>query len=239
MKADFQKLGIESDDVILMHSSLSSLGYVEGGAETVIDTLLAILTNGTLLVPALSFDFSIPSKSFSVKETPSCVGAISEYFRTREGVIRSMHPSHSVCGIGRYAEELLSQHIDTDTPVGSKSPFALLPEYGGKILMVGCGIGHNTSMHGVEELSKPWYCLKEEPTEFTLTDEEGNTIKKSYYCHNFAGVNQRYDRVADLMNIPSGKVLDATCYLIPSKKMWQVASEKLLVEENYFIDKRG
>lgn len=59
LKADLQRLGLQSDDTILIHSSLSSLGYVEGGAETVLDTLQDILWNGTLFVSALSYRYTL------------------------------------------------------------------------------------------------------------------------------------------------------------------------------------
>ena len=238
LKQDLINLGIREDDTILMHSSLSSLGYVDGGAETVIDTLLDLLKNGTLLVPSLSYKYSSESKQFSVTETPSCVGTISEYFRQRPDVIRSMHPTHSVCGKGKNAEEILSQHIETDTPAGAKSACGLLPKYDGKILRLGCSLRPNTSMHAVEEVTKPWYAFKNSPETFTLVDAEGERITKDYICHDFSMVWQRYDRLAELMEIPTGKVLEANCYLIPAKKMWEVAVEKMRADENYFIDLR-
>ncbi|MBE6612773.1 MAG: AAC(3) family N-acetyltransferase [Ruminococcaceae bacterium] len=239
MAEDLRKLGIRSDDTILMHSSLSSLGYVEGGAETVIDTLLHVLSDGTLLVPALSFaTVTAAAPNFSAKDTPSCVGAISEYFRKRHGVMRSLHPTHSVCGIGKNAAEMLRHHLETDTPVGAGSPFALLPKYGGKVLMLGCGLSPNTSMHGVEELSKPWYLLTKAPMTYQLTDTDGKTFSKSYYCHNFhaSKAGQRYKRLADVMEIPSGKVLQATAHLIDAKTMWEVGDGLLRENANYFID---
>jgi len=239
MKQDLINLGIKEDDTILMHSSLSALGYVEGGADTVIDTLLSVLKNGTLLIPALSFS-SVTKENpvFSVKDTPSCAGKISETFRTRPGVLRSIHPTHSVCGIGKYAKEILSSHIDTNTPAGNKSPFALLPEYNGKILMLGCTLRPNTSMHSVEELTRPWYLMQDEKTTFTLIDENGNKITKAYECHNFKGVIQRYDRIESVMPIASGKVLDADSFLIDSKKMWEEANKMLKENSDYFIDYR-
>ncbi len=238
MAQDLRSLGLQADDTILMHSSLSSLGYVEGGADTVIDTLLAVLSAGTLLIPALSFDrVTAENPVFSITETPSCVGAISETFRKRPGVIRSLHPTHSVCGMGKYAAEILSQHRDTATPAGDKSPFALLPKYGGKILMLGCGLRPNTSMHAVEERTYPWYLMKEEKTVFRLVEEGGMVTEKAYACHNFKGVAQRYDRVADLMDVPCGKVLEAACYLIDAAVMWRVGEEALGQNEEYFIDK--
>lgn len=241
MARDLTKLGIKSDDVILMHSSLSALGYVEGGAETVIDTLLSVLPEGTLLIPALSYDtVNAANPVFSVAETPGCIGRISEAFRNRPGVIRSVHPTHSVCGMGKRAREILSQHLETDTPVGRKSPFGLLPEYGGKVLMLGCGLRPNTSMHGVEELSRPWYLLKKEPTMFRLVDETGTETVKAYWCHNFHASKaiQRYDRLANVMEITQGKVLNADCHLIDAAKMWQIGDEMLRENANYFIDIR-
>lgn len=238
MADDFKKLGVTESDTILMHSSLSSLGYVEGGADTVIDTLLSVLPNGTLLMPALSFATVVDDHPvFSLKDTPSCVGTITETFRKRVGVVRSVHPTHSVCGIGKYAEEILSKHIDTATPVGANSPFALLPKYNGKILMLGCGLRCNTSMHGVEELIKPDYLLRKTPVLYTLIDENGNKHQKEYKRHNFANTSQRYDRLANVMTIPHGKILDAETWLIDANTMWKKAYDKLKSDCYYFVDR--
>ncbi|MBP3376653.1 MAG: AAC(3) family N-acetyltransferase [Clostridia bacterium] len=241
MARDLRALGIKNDDVILMHSSLRSLGFVEGGADSVIDTLLSVLENGTLLIPTLSYASVTRSEPiFSIKETPSCVGKISEVFRKRDGVIRSVHPTHSVCGIGKYAEEILSRHIDTDTPAGENSPFALLPKYNGKVLMLGCGLDPNTSMHGVEELVMPDYLLRDEMTEYTLIDADGNERKKKYWPHYFHGEGfnaaQRYHRLANVMDIAEGKVLEATAYLIDAKTMWDKGYEALKMDSHYFVE---
>jgi len=126
--------------------------------------------------------------------------------------------------------------VQTDTPLGNKKPFALLPGYNGKILMLDCGLRPNTSMHGVEELSNPWYLLKEETEEFRLIDENGNETRKKYYCHHFKGVAQRYDRIAEIMRIPSGSVLKSVSYLIPVKEMWEAADRKIRENQTYFVD---
>ncbi|MFQ9150061.1 MAG: AAC(3) family N-acetyltransferase [Eubacteriales bacterium] len=238
MAEDLKKLGLKSDDTILMHSSLKSLGHVDGGARSVIETLLGVLSDGTLLMPSLSYATVRPETPvFSYHETPSCVGTISECFRKYPGVIRSMHPTHSVCGAGKYATEIFGRHIESSTPVGKASPFALLPEYDGKVLMLGCGLRPNTSMHGVEELSVPPYLLREEPVEYTLIDADGNELKKKYRVHNFRGVAQRYDRLAEVMDIPHGKVLEAEAYLIDAREMWKKGHEKLKENEMFFVDK--
>ena len=240
MADDLKKLGIKPDDTILLHSSLSSLGFVEGGADTVADTLLSVLCGGTLLIPTLSYETVRDDKPiFSVTETPSCVGAISENFRKREGVMRSMHPTHSVAGIGKYAREILSKHINTATPAGADSPFALLPKYGGKVLMLGCGLKPNTSMHAIEELVRPDYLMRKNPILYTLIDADGNAMQKAYERHNFRNTAQRYDRLAGVMDIKKGNVLDAECYLIDAAEMWEKAYEILKKDEHFFVDIHG
>ena len=238
MAADLRALGIKSDDTILMHSSMKSLGYVEGGPDTVIDTLISVLSEGTLLIPALSFRTCRPETPvFSVKDSPSCVGLISETFRKREGVIRSVHPSHSVCGIGKYAEEILSQHIKSTTPAGPDSPFALLPKYNGKVLLLGCGLQPNTSMHAIEELTRPDYLMRDGSFPFKLILEDGSTVEKNYEFHNFANTGQRYQRLVDHMHIDTGKVLEADCHLIDAKTMWKVVYEAMQKDPLCFVEK--
>ena len=241
MARDLRALGIKEDDTILVHASLSSLGYVEGGADTVIDTLLSVLKEGTLLFPTLSYcAVTVEEPVFSVNDTPSCVSKISEVFRKREGVIRSMHPTHSVAAYGKYAREITERHIESDTPVGETSPFGLLPKYKGKVLMLGCTLGPNTSMHGVEELVKPDYLLCPEMTEYTLIDAEGKEIKKKYWRHFFHApgysAEQRYARLENVMEIPSGKVLEATSYLIDAETMWEKGYEALKEDSHYFVE---
>lgn len=239
MYEDLLALGLQAEDTVLMHSSLSSLGYVEGGAQTVIDTLLALLHRGTLLLPALTFRPVYETKVFSSKDTPSCVGAISEHFRCREGVMRSFHPTHSVCAAGKYAVELLQDHFDSDTPAGPNSPFARLPAYDGKILMLGCSIGSNTSMHAVEETMDPWYLFMDRPVTYTMYDDDGRCFQKAIKRHNFVGngLRQRYDRLANVMQIPQGKVLQATGHLIPAAEMWRIAQKTMALDTNYFVEK--
>ena len=149
-----------------------------------------------------------------------------------------MHPTHSICAWGKHAEEILKGHFLSDTPVGSGSPLALVPEYGGKILMLGCGLRPNTSMHGVEELVMPPYLFKPHKTLFTLVDKDGTETRKYYNCHNIAasGTIQRYDRLADIMDLKSQKVLEADCYLIDASEMWRKAHEALKKNEFYFVD---
>lgn len=240
---DLRALGLKEGDVVLVHSSLSRLGRVEGGAETVIRALQALLTEkGTLLFPALSYDFVPPENPvFDLRSTPCCVGLIPETFRKMPGVIRSLHPTHSVCAWGRLSGEITADHALDDTPVGEHSPFRKLPRYGGKILMLGCKVHSLTFMHGVEEIACSPYCLTKERFPFTLTDGEGKVVERQMYRHDFWNhtVIQRYDRVPALLSEEEcrvGKVLEGTAHLLSAAAVEKKALEQLKKDPFFFVD---
>ncbi|MBN1765450.1 MAG: AAC(3) family N-acetyltransferase [Sedimentisphaerales bacterium] len=240
LEKDLQSTGIRKDGVLLVHSSLRSLGYLPHRAKGVIDNLQKILgPDGTLLLPALSYESVTRDKPyFNVKTTPSCVGALSEYFRSKKGTIRSIHPTHSVCGAGRLAESMLSGHEKDNTPCGPNSPFYQLKECKGQILFIGCGLKPNTSMHGVEELVNPPY-LWSEDIEYIITHADGRQTTMTVKSHNFSGYHQRYDRLANVLDdnaLKKGKVLDADCYLVEAGSMWEQAYAVMKEDPLYFVE---
>jgi aminoglycoside 3-N-acetyltransferase len=190
-------------------------------------------------MPALSYENVYADHPvFDICKTPSCVGIIPETFRKMGGVMRSMHPTHSVCGIGKQAQELLKNHHKDHTPCGENSPFHLLPKVDGWILMLGCGLRPNTSMHAIEELVVPDY-LYGDPLEYTLMDEDGKKSQKEYIRHGFANTTQRYDRITHVMDRPGlrfGKVCSAECFLFHTPTMWNAALMKYREDPLYFVD---
>jgi len=239
---DLLNLGVRPGGVLLVHSSLRSLGHVPGGPETVVRGLLdALGPDGTLLMPALSYEFVHERQPvFDVRTTPCCVGAIPEHFRTRPGTLRSVHPTHSVCGVGPEAAELLADHHLDTTPVGANSPFRRLPERGGQILMLGCGLRPNTSMHGVEEVAGAPYAFGGWAT-FELVHADGKRTKMRCRRHGFVGWRQRYDRIEPLLDgegLRTGRVLEAGCHLLEASRLWERALETLRGNPFYFVQRR-
>ncbi len=223
---DLKALGVQQGSSVLLHSSLSAMGHVEGGPETAIQGLLSALgPEGTLLIPALSYELVTPKNPvFDVRSTPSNIGVIPEHFRKRYGTRRSIHPTHSVCAIGPKTGAFLDAHYKDTTPCGPHSPFRALRDMGGYILMLGCGLKPNTSMHALEELIQPPHFFGT-PFVYMLTLPEGERETKMYTPHNFGRWEQRYDRVADYLSTPGlreGKVLNARTYLIDAVNLWQV-----------------
>jgi aminoglycoside 3-N-acetyltransferase len=240
LQNDLLSLGVRRSGVLLVHSSMRSLGVISGGAETIIDGLLNVLgDDGTLLMPALSYEHvTIENPHFDVNKTPSNVGKLTEFFRLRPGTQRSVHPTHSVCAVGKLASQIIEHHIEDSTPCGTNSPFHLLPEYDGQILMLGCGLKPNTSMHAIEELVEPPY-LYDPPMEYHLTLADGTQLRKTYKPHNFKGYEQRYERIEQVManGLQRGYVLDAECYLLEARSLWD--SVLMVFRQNplYFVSK--
>ena len=239
MARELSTLGVLAGDTILVHSSLSSLGHVPGGAETVVRGLLeAVGPDGTLLMPALSFH-QHPPDLHDTRRTPSNVGVIPEHFRLRPGTVRSLHPTHSVCGVGRQAAELLSRHADDSTPCGPSSPLNLMLGVGAKIVMLGCGLRPNTTMHALEEYAEPVY-LFGEPVTYTITDADGRTYTKVYARHGFKGWKQRYDRVALLPGsdefVRHGRILHASVHVVDGAAMKAAVLDRLSADPLFFVD---
>ena len=243
MVRDLAALGVRHGGLLLVHSSLKSLGPVPGGPETVILGLLEALgPAGTLLLPALSYSFVTPQDpAFDVNATKSCVGAIPEFFRTRPGTIRSVHPTHSVAATGPRAQELLGDHLEDTTPVGPHSAFRKMRDLGGQLLFLGCGMEPNTSMHGVEELVEPPY-LYDPAIDYRLTLADGKTISKTYRPHGFAAVVQRYDRMEGLLEpqglLRAGPVLAAKAHLVDAGPVWELGEAALRRDPWAFVDRR-
>lgn len=242
IEEQLKELGVKQGDILLVHGSMKALGQNDLKIEVLIKSIETVLgEKGTLLIPALSYESvdGIKNDTFSIKDTPSDIGALSECFRKMNGVIRSVHPTHSVCARGRFAKELLENHYLDQTPCGPNSPFRLVNEMGGHILFLGCGLKPNTSMHGIEELVEPDY-LYGETLQYKLFNANREKSYKYYKTHGFENMEQCYERIEDLLEegteLKKGKVLEAECYLINAKAMWKKATKALKEDEHYFVD---
>jgi aminoglycoside 3-N-acetyltransferase len=244
LKTDLQNLGIKETDTIAVHSSYKALcgdEKIEGGPAAVIEALKDTVKSGTLMLPALSYEsVTVQNRVFDVLNTPSCVGILTEVMRKSDGVFRSAHPTHSIAVWGKDAQAITEAHLRDFTPVGPNSPLHELRRRKGKIVFLGCALYANTSMHGVEEMVIPYY-LYGANYNYELILSCGTSIKTDVLSHNFSDVEQRYDRILDVLEKTEytfGKVLNGDCYVLDAQAVWEKALKKLKEDALYFVDKK-
>ena len=145
------RLGLKRGDNIIVHSSLSSFGYVAGGADTVIGALMDLLTNeGTLVMPSFNHGAVYDNGNiFDITATPTVNGIIADTFWRKPNVLRSMNPTHSFAAWGKNAERYISKHHLSDA-MGEDSPLGMLWKDNGYCLLLGVDYGSNTFHHFVE-----------------------------------------------------------------------------------------
>ncbi|SDD55219.1 aminoglycoside 3-N-acetyltransferase [Sanguibacter gelidistatuariae] len=196
-------LGLRAGHHVLVHSSLSALGRVAGGAQTVVDALLQVVgPSGTVLVPTLTgteADGEGVALDFDLAQTPCWTGAVAEAARRRPEAIRSAHPTHSVAAIGAAAARLTSDHEQCITPCGTGSPYAkLAADPDGVVLLLGCDHESNTTLHHVEELAGVSYHLHPEPVPGVVRFFD-RTETRDYWVHSW-GTPRRFSAIEPLLD---------------------------------------
>jgi aminoglycoside 3-N-acetyltransferase len=145
--ADLQRallqLGIVPGDVLMVHSAFDKFLGFEGGPVDAVRALQEVVgSDGALLMPTIPFqgtavEYALGDPVFDARQTVSRMGLITEMFRRCPGVVRSIHPTHSVAVWGKRADVIIAGHERSDTPCGRLTPYARLLDYDGKILLMG------------------------------------------------------------------------------------------------------
>ncbi len=170
---DFKAGGLEKGATVIVHSSLNSLGWVCGGAVSLIEALMEVVTSeGTLVMPTHSGDYSdpkywsnppVPEEWYEIirNEMPAYkpsitptrgIGVVPEVFRQYPGVKRSDHPCLSFAAWGKDAEKIVSNH-KLAYSMGEKSPLGDIYKRKGNILLIGVDHESNTSLHLAEYMA--------------------------------------------------------------------------------------
>jgi aminoglycoside N3'-acetyltransferase len=176
--AGLRSLGLHAGSGVMVHASLSSFGHVLGGARTVIDALMEVVTpEGTLMMP--SFNHGGPFAPggpgyYHPGETRTTNGAIADLFWRLPGVQRSLDPTHPIAAWGKNAQRYTRGHHRTLT-MGPESPLGLLGAEGGYGLLLGVGYGSNT-FHHVVEMSTQAPCLGQRSEAYPVRLPDGRQV---------------------------------------------------------------
>lgn len=152
LRRDLVALGVRSGITLVVHSSLRAIGWVEGGAPTVVSALLDVIgDHGTLAMPAATPAQGEDPSVFDARSTPTTLGAIPESFRKWPGTLRSDHPLESVCARGPSAIGITREHPLAFSE-GPGTPFDELHRLDSRILLLGVGFNRCTALHFAESL---------------------------------------------------------------------------------------
>jgi aminoglycoside 3-N-acetyltransferase len=148
ISASLGAMGLKAGDRVIVHSSLSSIGHVAGGAQTVVEAFLDVLgPTGTLMVPTFTHS---GCQYFDPLVTPSLNGAITEAARARPDAVRSFHPTHALTAIGPDAVDLLKDDLERGA-LGRDCGLDRLIKKGGYVLLLGVDHKANSSIHVGED----------------------------------------------------------------------------------------
>lgn len=228
---DLRQLGVKEGMVLVVHASMSKLGWTNGGSVAVIQALQDVLTAaGTLVMPAHSGEYSDPAEwqhppipkawhqevrdtmpAFDPATTPTrAMGRIADTFRTFPNVLRSNHPHVSFTAWGEKAEEITAVHpltpaLDHNTPLGH------VYKLGSYVLLMGVGFGNNTSFHMAEY---SWPKAKVQKMGAPIM-ENGRRVWKTFEDieldeEDFPQIGEAFEKAYPVTN---GKIGSADCKL--------------------------
>jgi len=245
---DLRRLGLSTGATVLVHASLRQVGWVCGGAPTVVRALLDVLgPDGTLMVPTFTADNRDPSRwrqapvpeawwpairdelpAFDPAVTPCRqLGIVAETVRTWPGARRSAHPQTSFAAVGRLAAELTARHPIT-SELGPESPLGALAEADGQTLLLGVGYEQCTAFHLAEYGwaglgRRPNRCVAMTPQGRRWVDYEAATLDD----RDFGELGKEFE--ATTVSVRAGEVGAAPARLFPLRTAVAFAAEWLTV----------
>lgn len=228
-------MGLRGDETILIHSSMKAIGRVEGGADTVLDALMEFFQEGLLLLPTHTWKTVHEAQPvFDVKREPACVGILPNLFMRRDGVIRSVHPTHSMAGCGRNAGRYLAGEEWCNTPCTPGGCYDRLRSAEGKILLIGVGHERNTYIHSIEEVLNVPNRLSAKPMKLQILMADGTSrsvyMRKHYnpiqphISEDFVKLTQAFLDCRAAQNFMFGS---AECILCDARKLFEVTRHVL------------
>ena len=241
LESALRQLGLAAGDSVLVHSGFRRVSGFTGTPNDVIECLVKILgPEGHLLMMSIPYRgssqrYAESNPVFDVRRTPSAVGLISEVFRRREDVVRSLNPLHPVLARGPMAAWLTLDHEKTAYSCGRGSPFERFLHTNGKFLFFDAPYTSLTFMHYVEDTFQqrlPFALYDSEPATLRLKDANGaeQQIRQYFFSRearerrNFGVVEEalrrggaiRHARVGNtqLLAVPAREVVDTAGRLL-------------------------
>ncbi|HZZ82178.1 MAG TPA: AAC(3) family N-acetyltransferase [Gemmataceae bacterium] len=210
IRAAIASLGIGAGDLLLVHSSANTLfeagkaaepdtpGDLLGYSDAIVDLLFDIIgPTGTLLMPTEPpGDVILKSRTrevFDYRKTPTNRGLITELFRRRPEVVRSVHPRYNLAACGPLADELVrDHHLSVPYCMDENSPWYKFTQREGKVLMLGPTLDANSLIHLPEYLyptsyPRAVYYNKTFPLRYIDRDGVERSMEQAIHVPHFIG----------------------------------------------------
>ena len=218
----FKKIGLTTNDVVMIHSSFKSFGGVHGGPQTVIDALISVVGDGgTLIFPRFNFDFSTHGTTWDVRSTPSHMGIISEFARKDPRSHKVFHPIYSFSIIGKHAHKLVKHRYKGG--YSKDSIFNELRVLDAKIIQIDNVYKGTTIIHHVEEMMQVDYKYYKY-FKGVVIDENGREYEDTF---NLYVRDWKRGYVTDVL--PIGKILEQKSVMkidkISDATVWYMKAE--------------
>ncbi len=244
LKNMIKEMGIEPTDTVFIHSSMKSIGEVLGGADTVLDAFMEYLVNGLLIMPTHTWGSMSESHNvYDPSKEPSCVGILTNLLMKREGVVRSLHPTHSVAAYGKDSIEYVKGEEEVTTPCAVGGCYDRLRERNAKILLLGVNHIRNTFIHGVEEILQVPDRFTAQPVLFKIIMPDGSFKESHMYRHynkTMAHISEAYTKLEQAFydnNVAKQeKFGDATCILCDANGVFEVTKKVLSHQINCLME---
>ncbi len=239
LKRQMAALAVRPEDTVLIHSSMKAIGHVEGGADTVLDAWMEYLAPGLLVLPTHTWETIRwdGGHEYDQAESPVCVGALPELFRRRPGVLRSLHPTHSVAAYGHDAAAYIAGEERAESPCAREGCWGKLLDRRAVILLVGCGLDKCTFIHGVEEWCNVPNRLRD-ALPYTVRASDGRTLTVMQHNHLNAP-SENYPLAEDALvhsgALTYGRFGDARVYRLDAQGCCDTVS-RLLAEDSGLFD---
>ena len=229
LKDHLREMGLKPTDAVMVHSSMKAIGEVEGRADTVLDALMEYFAEGLLMLPTHTWATMNANRPVFDPETePSCVGLLTNLFMKRPGVLRSLHPTHSIAVYGPNAAAYIRGEEDAVTPCPVGGAWDRLRHIGAKILLIGVTHVNNTFIHSIDEVFDVPGRLADKPYTASVRMPDGSLYPRTYYPHEghvsdqFDKLRKAYEELGAAKNVRFG---DAKCILCDAKGIFEVTSK--------------
>ena len=224
---ELKRIGVDPSMELEVHSSLKSFGFVDGGAETVIDALKCVVgENGSIFMPALRLSPDLPLleedikngvlrkiKVLSPEEKHSAMGIIADTFR--------LLPDTQV-GEGTFAISAWGKNADKIS-----TGLEYLIDNGGKALLLGVDIYSLTSMHYVEN-----YMPKDISNMFKSPEMDAIYPPEEWFIENGTTTVQPWYTIQNMAYekglIKDGEIGDCKCMFFDISSVINIYKEELI-----------